>query len=380
MALVLLADPIMASGAGTKKYSVEATVRQSPSLDFSNIPDDSWVKDKTIVITGGASGFGAGFLQRWAVAGASVIIGDINVRKGDQLVRDLRKETGNANLHFVHCDVANWQSQVNFFREAIKLSPHGGIDTVVANAGTAASKAAFELPDGLDAVNPPAPDLSILDVNLTGVVYTSHLALYYLKRNPNSSPANPNCDLANTHRDRHLLLISSVAGFLPLPGAALYGASKHAVLGLYRCLRSTSFVHGVRVNVVCPYFMDTPILSAGVRALLAGGLLGKVEDVVEAATRFTADPRVVGRAVSVGPKVKVEQDQDGEWTFAEDDRKSAVEKAIWEVYAHDFENADLFQRRMIGIFNRGIEKRGWVGWASDMVGAMTYALKSWWRS
>lgn len=380
LTLILLADPSMASGAGTKKYSVEATVRQSLSLDFSNILDDSWLKDKTIVITGGASGFGAGFLQRWAVAGAAVIIGDINVRKGDQLVRDLRKETGNGNLHFVHCDVTDWQSQVNFFREAVKLSPHGGIDTVVANAGTAASKAAFELPDGLDAVNPPAPDLSILDVNLTGVVYTSHLALYYLKRNPNSSPANPNCDLANTHRDRHLLLISSVAGFLPLPGAALYGASKHAVLGLYRCLRSTSFVHGVRVNVVCPYFMDTPILSAGVRAILAGGLLGKVEDVVEAATRFTADPRVVGRAVSVGPKVKVEQDQDGEWTFAEDDRKSAVEKAIWEVYAHDFENADLFQRRMIGIFNRGIEKRGWVGWASDMVGAMTYALKSRWSS
>lgn len=380
LTLILLADPFMASGAGTKKYSVEATVRQSPSLDFSNILDDSWLKDKTIVITGGASGFGAGFLQRWAVAGAAVIIGDINVRKGDQLVRDLRKETGNGNLHFVHCDVTDWQSQVNFFREAVKLSPHGGIDTVVANAGTAASKAAFELPDGLDAVNPPAPDLSILDVNLTGVVYTSHLALYYLKRNPNSSPANPNCDPANTHRDRHLLLISSVAGFLPLPGAALYGASKHAVLGLYRCLRSTSFVHGVRVNVVCPYFMDTPILSAGVRAILAGGLLGKVEDVVEAATRFTADPRVVGRAVSVGPKVKVEQDQDGEWSFAEDDRKSAVEKAIWEVYAHDFENADLFQRRMIGIFNRGIEKRGWVGWASDMVGAMTYALKSWWSS
>lgn len=372
----------MASGAGTGaiKYSVETTIRQSPPLDFSNIPDDSWVKGKTIVITGGASGFGAGFLQRWAVAGAVVIIGDVNVQKGDKLVRDLRKETGNVNLHFVHCNVTDWQSQVNLFREAVKLSPHGGIDTVVANAGIGGIGSAFELPEGLDVVNPPAPDLTVLDVNLTGVVYTSHLALYYLKRNPDSFPANPNCDPANTHRDRHLLLVSSFAGFLPLPGVALYGASKHAVLGLYRCLRSTSFVHGVRVNVICPYFMDTPMLSAGARAIFAGGLLGKTEDVVEAATRFTADPRVVGRAISVGPKVKVEQDQDGEWTFAEDNSGHAVEKALWEIYPHDFEDTDLFQRRIIGIFNRGVEMRGWMGWASDMAGAMAYAVKSWWRS
>lgn len=369
----------MSAGVGTSTYSVEAIVRQSPPLDFSNIPDDSWVKGKTIVITGGASGFGAGFLERWAVAGAVIVIGDINVQKGDQLVRKLRKETGNDNLHFVHCNVTEWQSQVNLFREAIKLSPHGGIDTVVANAGIGAG-GPFEMPEGLDAINPPPPDLSVLDVNLTGVVYTSHLALYYLKRNPNSDPADPKCDPAHTHRDRHLLLISSVAGFVPLPGVALYGASKHAVMGLYRSLRSTSFVHGVRVNVVCPYFMDTPLMNAQVRALFAGGLLGKAEDVVEAATRFTADPRVVGRAVYVGPKIKVEQDQDGEWTYAEGDQGSAVEKTIWEIYPHDFENVELFQRRMIGILNRGVEKRGWIGWASDMVGAMTYNLRSWWKS
>ena len=357
------------------KQSLVDRVRQSPPLDFSNIPDDSWVKDKTILITGGASGFGEGFFRRWAAAGANVIIGDINVQGGDQLVRDVRRETGNQNLHFFHCNVTEWQSQVNFFKEAIRVSPHGGIDTVVANAGIVDSDGKLEQPENLDTANPPPPNLAVLDVNLKGVVYTTHLALFYLPRNPGSTAANPRCDPDQTHRDRHILLISSIAGFLPIPGQALYAASKHAVVGLYRTLRSSAFVHGVRVSLICPYFIDTPLLSGVARALLAGGAMGKAEDVVEAATRFAADPRVVGRAVSVGPKMKVKQDADGEWSVAEGE-SDGEDKAIWEIYPHDFEDCDVFQRNMVRLLNRVMEIRGWAGWISDMVGAITYKKKS----
>ena len=51
------------------------------------------------------------------------------------MIEDLRKTTGNRNHHYIHCDVTNWQSQVDFFKTAVKLSPSGGIDAVVANAG-----------------------------------------------------------------------------------------------------------------------------------------------------------------------------------------------------------------------------------------------------
>ena len=359
--------------------SVEKITRQSPPLDIRNIIDDSWVKNKTIIITGGASGFGEGFLRRWAAAGATVVIGDVNVKRGDKLIRELRKETGNAQLHFVHCDVTDWQSQVNLFREALRLSPHGGIDTVVANAGIASKSDIFVEQEGLEMTNPPPPDLAVLDVNLTGVVYTSYLAFYHLQRNPDSRPADPNCDPGQTQRDRHLLLISSVAGLVSLPGLALYGAAKHAVVGLYRCLRATSFSHGVRVNLICPYFMDTPLLTTASRVILAGGLLGHPEDVVEAATRFAADPRVVGRAVSVGPKLTVEQSEDGEWKLANPNSSSGVEKAIWEIYLHDFEEADIFQRRLIGIINRKVENRGLTGVVVDLAGALFYALRTWWK-
>ncbi|KAI4157220.1 MAG: hypothetical protein L6R39_000725 [Caloplaca ligustica] len=361
------------------KYPLGDLVRQSPPFDASYIPDDSWVKDKVIVITGGASGFGAGFLRRWAAAGAVVIVADINTKNGDQLVRDVKKDTGNPNLHFIHCDVTDWQSQVNLFREAVKLSPHGGIDTVVANAGIAGGKRPFEEPTDLDQANPPPPDLSVLDVNLTGVVYTTYLALWYLPRNPGSSPASPTCNPSDTHRDRHLILISSYAGLMPIPGGPLYGTSKHAVVGLYRTLRSMSFMHGVRVNMLCPYFIDTPLGSWQVRVAVAGGAMGKTEDVVDAATRFAADPRVIGRAVSVGPKLKVKQGANGDWHLVEEGEQGGEQRAMWEIYLHDFEDADVFQRRVVAIMNRVTEIRGWTGWAKDMMSAILFGLRSWWK-
>lgn len=357
------------------KHPLVDMVRQSPPLDLSAAIDDGWVKDKTIVITGGASGFGAGFLKRWAAAGANVVIGDINVEKGDQLVRETMKETGNTKLHFFHCNVTDWRSQVQFFKEAVKASPHGGIDTVVANAGIADTDPKFETPVDLDAADPSPPDLKVLDVNLKGVLYTAHLALFYLPRNPGSSPSSPKSDPTRSPRDRHLILMSSLAGLGPFPGQVLYGASKHAVVGLFRSLRGTSFTHGVRTNMLCPYFIDTPILNTGGRVLLAGSSMGKVEDVVEAATRYAADPCIVGRSVIVGPKTKVNLQDNGQWTMVEGENEGGIETAILEVYAHDFEDSDLFTRNFVSITNRIVEIRGWAGWLNDIVAIIRNSIK-----
>lgn len=350
-------------------------MRQSPPLDLDQTANDAWMKGKTILITGGASGFGAGYLRRWAEAGATVVIGDINVKKGDQLVRDVKKETGNENLHFFYCDVTDWSSQVQFFKEAVKVSQHGGIDTVVANAGIADTDLKFEVPVGLDGPDPPAPKFPVIDVNLTGVLYTSHLALFYLRRNPNSTPSNPNCDPAQTHRDRHLILVSSMAGLWPIPAQTLYAVSKHAVVGLFRNLRASSFMHGVRVNLICPYFIDTSIITNTGKIMLAGGAVGKPEDVVEAATRFAADPRIVGRAVLVGPKVKVVQNEDGGMELVEKENEAGDTKAMWEIYAHDFEDSDIFVRNVISVLNRVAEIRGWAGWFTDMLAVVKRALR-----
>ena len=206
-------------------------------------------------------------------------------------------------------------------------------------------------------------------------MYTAHLAFFYLPRSPRSK----NYKLGGTaipspnSPDRHLLLIGSIASFLPIPVLTQYCVSKHGVLGLFRSLRATSSAQNIRVNLLCPYFINTPIINGFGRVLLAGAPVGKVDDVVDAATRFMADTRIVGRALAIGPKIQV--DEEGNLLL----KGEGEEAAVHEVYAHDFEEVDAFTARFIRVVNNLEAAKGWVGWAGDMVGAFTYPLQGWWR-
>ncbi|KAL5417823.1 hypothetical protein PMIN04_007596 [Paraphaeosphaeria minitans] len=358
----------------TSSTGLSAYIEQSPPLDFSVPFEDTWVKDRTIVVTGGASGFGAGFVRRWAMNGAVMIVGDVNVEKGDALARAIRKETGrDGAAHFVYCDVTDWQSQVNLFKEAVRLSPHGGIDTVVANAGIQA-KDKLQEPGDLSAAEPQAPSFATMDVNVTGVLYTTHLAYYWLPKNPGSKRCNMNSVPDQQRRDRNLVLLGSMASLAPIGAAPLYGASKHAVLGLFRSLRATSHMEGIRVNMVLPYFIDTAIVPPVAKLLLAGGGMGEVEDVVEAATRVVADTRIVGRGIVVGPKVAVKQDESGEFKLVTKGTEGSTETALWEPYADDWQEVDVFNRRIVRILNAVEQARGWAGWAADVVKLAGYRI------
>ncbi|KAF1813592.1 NAD(P)-binding protein [Eremomyces bilateralis CBS 781.70] len=349
-------------------FNLTKSIRQSPPLDFSIPYSESWLSGKHILITGGASGFGEGFARRWAAAGASIVVGDINEKLGTSTVASIRLETKNENVWFVKCDVCDWDAQVQMFKEAVRLSPHKGIDVVVANAGIA----------GTDPMQMPVvrngevqkPNLKILEVDLIGVMYTSHLAFHYLPNNPGSldCSVNANPENASFKRDRLLLLTGSVASLGPIANQPQYGTAKHGVLGLFRCLRGSSFVQGVRVNLLCPYFIETPIVPAEARLLMAGAAYGKVEDVVEAATRLTADSRILGRSVVIGPKVRVKQEDSGDWKFVGfGPGEGGEEKAIWEAYAEDWEDSEVFTRRMVVLLNIVQKARGWLGALSDIV-------------
>lgn len=347
------------------QHSVADIARISPRLDLLSPIDESWVKGKTILITGGASGLGEGFFRKWAAAGANLIIGDVNVDKGANLVHEVSRQTGNDHLHFSYCDVTSWQSQVELFQLAVKQSPHNGIDCVVANAGVSDKQHTFEDPQDLDRPNPPKPSLQVMDVNCTGVIYTTHLALYWLQRNPGSIKSDPKNRSSDVKRDRHLLLISSMAGLFPIPSQVQYTTSKHALVGIYRSLRGTSFRHGIRVNMLCPYYVDTPILNAAGRILLAGGAISKIEPVVEIATRFVADPAIVGKAVMVGPKMNIEVGEDGRWDIAEP--PAGEESRVVELYADDYTEVELSVRRIVKVLNGVEQARGWIGWSMDIL-------------
>lgn len=228
--------------------NIAALARQTPPLDLTAPLDSPALKDKTILITGGASGIGAGLARRWAGYGANIIIGDVDTLQGKSLVNELRRGPGQDAHHFIYCDVTDWQSQVDFFRTAVELSPHGRIDQVIANAGIRESGPKFDEPRGLDKEAPPKPDWKAIDVNLMGVLYTCHLALFWLPRNSTPSP--------DFTPDRHILLMGSVAALAPFAGQIEYSVAKHGVLGLFRSLRATSWKIGIRVNRMI-YFLVT---------------------------------------------------------------------------------------------------------------------------
>ncbi|APA15953.1 hypothetical protein SS1G_09146 [Sclerotinia sclerotiorum 1980 UF-70] len=357
--------------SNSARNNIVDIMKQSSPVDTTTPYDASWVAGKTIIITGGASGFGEGFFRKWAENGANVIIGDVNGTRGKALVEEVRKKTANQNHHYLQCDVTNWQSQVDFFRTAAELSPSKGIDAVVANAGITEEPMSFQEPLNLDAAEPPKPNFKAFEVDLLGVMYTAHLAMWYLPRNPRSQKANPSITPGPNTPDRHLLLIGSVASILPFPGQVQYATAKHGVLGLFRSLRSTTFANGIRVNMLCPYFIDTPLIPTGGRLLLAGGAMGKPEDVVDAGTRLMADSRIVGRALVIGPKVQVE----GEFNLLPESSKGN-EKAVWEAYADDCIELEVFSARFVRLINTVETMRGWGGWAVDVAKALTYPIRS----
>jgi NAD(P)-dependent dehydrogenase (short-subunit alcohol dehydrogenase family) len=371
-------EPAAASLSTPQDYTphpVLDKVRQSPPVDLSIPYELSWVKDKHILITGGASGFGAEWARVWAGAGATLVLADVNVKLGTEVAARIRQDTGNEGVHFVECDVRDWQAQVRLFKEAVRLSPHGGIDCVIANAGIAGLEPFHNPNNDFNVDEPRKPNLKVIDVNLTGVLYTTQLALWWLKRNPGSSAASVDAK-PTSPRDRHLLLVSSIAGLGPILTQPLYGTSKHAVLGLFRCLRGSAFLEGVRTNIIFPYFIETPINPAAGRALVAGGNMGSMSDVVDAASRLVADSSILGRGLCIAPRAKAKQREDGEWDILPFDGEGE-EKGVWEVYAHDFDDTEMFTRRLVVILNQIAGLKGWYDFGVDIFRAFRYKVLGW---
>jgi NAD(P)-dependent dehydrogenase (short-subunit alcohol dehydrogenase family) len=82
-------------------------------------------------------------------------------------------------------------------------------------------------------------------VNLVGVLYTIKLALHYFRRQHAQNKENP--------RDQLLVLQGSLAGYLDLPGALQYTATKFGLRGMMRDLRQTEYAHNIRVNYIGPW-------------------------------------------------------------------------------------------------------------------------------
>ncbi|KIX03816.1 uncharacterized protein Z518_07369 [Rhinocladiella mackenziei CBS 650.93] len=260
----------------------------STAIDCPEKVDYSKASGKSVIVTGGSSGLGAAYVRAFA---DNRFASPVSEEYWD--LRYLAEHS----VRYVQCDVRNWQDQLTAFKSAIAHSPQHCIDIVIANAGISGSDEFFEgayppisvMEDDINASEddgdePRQPRTGILEINLLSLVYTAKLAMHYMKRQ-------------GPQFDRCLILKSSIMGFLDTNGSPTYGAAKHGVRGLMKCLRRRS---GLRVNVVAPWYIATPLMSDAVMNTLTtqlkeqGSGFALVEDSVKAVMRIATDDSING--------------------------------------------------------------------------------------
>ncbi|KAF4155438.1 hypothetical protein CNMCM8927_002049 [Aspergillus lentulus] len=248
--------------------------------------DPSSVKGKTAIVTGGASGLGEAYVRALVAAGVYVCFGDIDLEKGQRLAAELPM------TKFVSCDAGSWDDQVRLFEQAVSLSPNGRIAYVVANAGIHRPDEVFEQPHPDQ--EPAEPDLTIVDINIKGPLYTAKLAAHYFIRQNGSTPTPD-------QEDTCLILIGSGAAFLDCPRGPQYSASKWAMRGIMHSLRRTTYYYGSRVNVISPWYVRTNILPEKTFEHVSniGVQFATTEDAGQCLLRILSDPSVNGHSFFV---------------------------------------------------------------------------------
>jgi NAD(P)-dependent dehydrogenase (short-subunit alcohol dehydrogenase family) len=134
---------------------------------------------KTAYVTGGASGIGLAVAHALNQRGMRVIIADINLAAAQEAVDKLQQTAATGLDHLaVRVDVSSWESQVAAFEKAIEAAPR--LDLVLVNAGI--GEEVFVPNDGGKGRGFAKPNLGTLDIDLTGFLYTSALAIQQMRR------------------------------------------------------------------------------------------------------------------------------------------------------------------------------------------------------
>lgn len=190
------------------------------------------LKDKVVIVTGGARGLGEAFARGIVREGGRVVIGDILEEEGAAVAKDL-----GADALFVRLDVTDAQS---WERVVAQTEEHfGRLDGLVNNAGVTAS--------GTPVVDEPLDTFQrIIQLNLVSVHTGMHFAVPAMRRAGGGSIVN----------------ISSAAGLIGLALTSGYGAAKWGVRGLTKVAAVELGREKIRVNSVHPGMVLTPMTAS----------------------------------------------------------------------------------------------------------------------
>lgn len=190
------------------------------------------LEGKTAIVTGGASGFGAGIARKFAAEGARVLVADIN---GDGAAA-VATEIGNGSFGLA-VDVSNDGSVLSMAAEAIMN--FGKVDILVNNAGVT------HLPNALDSVTEEDFD-RVLSVNVKSVYLTARHLVPHMKASKSGA----------------ILNVASTAAVSPRPRLVWYNASKGWMVTATKGMAVELAPLGIRVNAINPVAGETPLLKS----------------------------------------------------------------------------------------------------------------------
>ena len=202
---------------------------------YASYPD---LQGKRVVVTGGGSGIGAELTTAFAGQGARVVFLDIAEEASRGLEDSLR-----GSVHppkFIKCDLTNLDELAAVFARIEQEL--GGVDILLNNA---ANDDRHEIED----VTPEYWD-NRMNVNLRHKFFCTQAVLPGMLERGSG----------------HLLQTASAAGLLTTPGDAPYTVSKHGAVALAEWMAITYGGRGIKVSVVCPMGVETPLLMDGLRA------------------------------------------------------------------------------------------------------------------
>lgn len=187
---------------------------------------------KCAIVTGGASGFGLGIVDKFLAEGAQVMIADINGAAAAKLA----DERGNAAIA-QQVDVADAASVNAMAETAIKT--FGQVDILINNAGIT------HLPTPLDEVSEEDFD-RVFNVNMKSVYLTARALVPHMKANGSGA----------------ILNVASTAGVSPRPNLNWYNASKGWMITATKAMAVELAPKGIRVNAINPVAGETPLLKS----------------------------------------------------------------------------------------------------------------------
>ena len=189
------------------------------------------LNNKNIIVTGGASGFGLGIVEKFINNGAKVIIADRNADLAKQEADKLGQ-----SAYSINTDVSNLKSIENLKNEAIKIFGHP--DIIVNNAGIT------HMPDFIENISYEEFE-KVLNVNVKSVFLMSKAFVPEMKK----------------RKSGVILNIASTAGISPRPRLTWYNATKGWMITATKSLAVELAPFKIRVNAINPVAGETPLLK-----------------------------------------------------------------------------------------------------------------------